>query len=48
MADANRSGSDRRAEDNDPDRTQRLPATKGAVERWFSDRPDDEPQTGGR
>lgn len=47
MASANGSGEDRREEDVDPERTQRMPATKGVVERWFSGRSDDEEQQSG-
>ncbi len=47
MADANRSGADRRAEDQDPERTQRTPAVQEVIDRWFSDSDDDQPQAGG-
>lgn len=49
MAEPNGSGVDGREEDGDSERTQRMPATKGAVETWFSDsdRAEDQPPTGG-
>ncbi len=40
MATANRSGDPSRAEDEDPDRTQRVPGVQEVVDRWF---PSDEP-----
>lgn len=42
MADANRSGDPPPQEDDDPDRTQRIPDMQAVVDQWF---PDDEPTT---
>lgn len=48
MASANGSGDQPRKKDDDPERTQRTPAIKEVVNRWFNDDPDDDRQAGGR
>lgn len=50
MAEANRSGGDRRTQEtDDPDRTQRIDGMQEVVDRWFPDESTtDQPQDGGR
>lgn len=48
MADANGSGTPAPQEnDQDPDRTQRIPGIQAVVDEWFSDQPATE-QSGGQ
>lgn len=47
MATANGSGDQRRAEHDDPDRTQRVPAMQEVVDEWFPDESTTDRQQGG-